>query len=314
MFGVDWERRTFLGRALGALGGWIALTVPPESPLFKNPSEYGAPGDFHVNISEIKRIKHGWYIAKAWQCKECLRATIHGESSRPQSEVHLIREEILRNEVHQDGEVPSFQIKRLTLQIKSGQNGKLNEMTIYSLALHHPQYHIGINIGQHQVNTLAGMIGHRLPAPVVDIMIYRMDGVDLVEHLEAYITGIRELRNLHAGNNRAELAQLYKQIEEGLAITLMKTRETIREQIPLARNQLILTSMPESLKFVQLPSDLLPPRVQGCGCSCNCCCGCGLCCGCGCTLGLCAPPGICGCGCCSGCGCGCGCCCGCDLC
>jgi hypothetical protein len=103
------------------------------------------------------------------------------------------------------------------------------------------------------------------------------------------------------------MAVLYRQVAESLGAIAGPFTDAIGEPLLTNTNELLVTSMPEALRFVNLPAHLKSTQVQaaaGCDCSCSC----NVCCGCGCGIGICFTNIPCFCDCCISCGCGCGCC------
>lgn len=185
-------------------------------------------------------------------------------------------------------------------------------------SLEHSRYWIAINVGKGPVKTdqgvitattVAVMIGHDLPLPIIDfVMTEDAQSEAMSSYFDSYRSGLQALRSLHLQNGSTALAALYQGIDGGLALLKSQWQEVVPEDPIPVYSKLVVTSMPEQMKFVQMPASV-GASPAGCGCSVNCCCGYGCCLACGCGL-VCT----CDCGPCCEPACGCGACCGCDLC
>lgn len=140
------------------------------------------------------------------------------------------------------------------------------------------------------------MIQHDLPLPALDGVVFKTLAADAASHFAAYAEGVRALAELYTDKGRTPLAQLYRQIGEGLAAIGAPFTDAVGEPLVTNTNELLITSMPEALRFARLPKELNVSQEAAAGCDCSC--DCNLCCGCGCSLGICLTEIPCFCDCC----------------
>lgn len=305
----------------------------PLARMPRMPEPFGkTPGDLTVNISEVSRGSTG-FTANAWRCNDCVRsATPLGSVPDGSTAPRLIEDTTLRDErIRLDNERASgsaqaaLLIRRTTFEGErlQGTQPELTGMTVHNGLLDARRYNVGFSVGQQldgpdnapgEYTTMAGLIGHDLSLPIVDFIVFSAPGDDtVVDHLDAYRVGLRELAALHANARRNQLSRLYEEMDAGLDALRDAFDGTVSDVLVPLKNRFAVTSTPELLRFVELPLPMEGPSIvsHGCTCSLGCCCGCGTCVGCGFNLGFCTTFL---CGACVGCGCGCGYCCGCAAC
>jgi hypothetical protein len=231
-----------------------------------------------------------------------------------------------------------FVLRRTSLQGERLRDGvaEAGSLDFYGLGVDHGRYNISLNIGSRTngahgedraATALAGMIRHDTAVPLIDFIVFAGDEqADAAIHLAGHLEGVRALRRFHADANRRRIANLYAEFEAGFATALEIFNRHVTEHLIPVQSKIVVTSMPELLKFVDLrseiaglrnripASDTFAPLVMNseplqegpcdCNCSCDICCGCG----CGCGAGTCGLGCGCSCGCCAECSCGCGCC------
>lgn len=292
------------------------------------------PNGILVNVSEVTR-RGSRYSATARRCEECIREPlpVRGvtESAKPPRVLeneHVRKGSVVLQEPGegqgQAAESGSLEIERTRIELQGGGENSDGQhtMTVYHALLDARRYNIGFGVaqeGQTGVSgdsgpvSLAGMVGHDQPMPVVDLISYDGAGTDVGSHLDAYRSGVRELAKLHKAEGRVALTRLYEQIDAGFLALARSFEGAVSEALMPASNSFAVTSMPELFRFVDIPvgGSEVGTASHLCNCSLGCCCGCGTCIGCGFTVGFCSSPL---CGACTGCGCGCGYCCGCSAC
>ncbi len=277
-----------------------------EEPFAQGPAE-----GFAVNVAEVTRDETG-FRAKAYRCTHCNRAAVEEKGLPPGASTRLLgsdtlAEDALAGFAAKAQGLANFMIRRVEYEREMPEGGerKREQRTVHSAVLDHPLYNLAVNVGQGRTTMLAGMARHDLPLALLDYVIFRpAEEEDAVTHLAAYQTGIRQLAKLHRREGRQPLARVYDEMAEGFGVLGERFDAAVSERLVPAKNEIVITSMPEMLRFVQKPSHLQHAE-KACDCSCSC----NFCCGCGCSLGFCLEPvSPCGCDCCLACGCGCGCC------
>lgn len=297
------------------------------SPLmlaFSKPERSGAgsedsqPGRLKIHVAEVERLGAGQFKVRAYRCDDCLKqpekmtGVPQGSAAHPIENKMLTEGPVSGLELLK-GQSASYKIKRVRYERESVRNGSVSRdmKTIHSSMLEHSRYNLVLSFGEGFRTTAAGMAQHDLPIPALDYVIMKGDpAADAVEHFAAYAAGVRELARLHEREGRGELARVYRDMARGLGISGERFEKQVGRSILPGRNEFVITSMPEVMKFVQKPAHLKVTQeddVTEAACTCEC--SCGVCCGCGCSLGFCLEPvSPCGCDCCIACGCGCGCC------
>jgi hypothetical protein len=321
----------------------MAAAAPLLAPLSRLPKLSGPfeprqrdlPG-ISVNVALVWSEGPGVSRTEVKAVPDAVRATGSFENANVESKVHH-REDVVvaQSRDGQDGapaahdasDGPRFMLRRTTLRGERIRDGvaEARFMDFYGLGADYGRYNVSLSVGRgHGGVSLAGIVRHDLAVPVLDYVMFVGDEeLDATGHLTAYREGVRELRRFHAEAGRERLASLYGEIEAGFANAVGIYRDNASERLVPFRNELVITSAPELMKFVDLraelarfanrpggPAHLRPAALNdtakegGCNCSCSCAC----CCAIGCGIGASTCPGICGlcCGC--GCGCGCGCC------
>jgi hypothetical protein len=290
-------------------------------------------GDFSVHIAQATEGdgEDGW-IANAWRCDQCVGTTPkfgRGSMDTKLSSVDTILTDTsvpFHFDGHNSANIKVIKKVLTTDTIKDGV--PLHRvMDIYSILLDHPRFNIAFNVGNGPVTsptrgaeigtTIAVMINHDLPIPNIDfIAIENNDYVyNSAQYPYAYRSGIQALADLHRNGAFKALSRVYKGIADSMELMEAEVEKAVPETLLPIHSKVVITSLPELMKFTNIPSTVnFGAAVVGCDCTLTCCCGCGTCLGCGCTLGLCFPPAPCFCNACLGCGCGCGACCGCSLC
>lgn len=295
----------------------LAFSKPGSSG--GGPAEDSQAGRLNVHVAEVEGLGAGQFEVRAYRCDDCLRKPQKFEGVPKGSAVHPIEDRTLGKSAVSGlellkGQTASYKIKRVSYERESVRGGAVSRdvKTIHSSMLEHSRYNVVLSFGQGFRTTAAGMAQHDLPIPAFDYVVFKGDSPrDAVEHFAAYAAGVRELARLHEQDGRGELARVYRDMARGLEISGERFEKEVGRSIVPEKNELVVTSMPELMKFVEKPAHLRATakaaEVEEGGCDCNC--SCGLCCGCGCSLGLCLEPvSPCGCDCCLACGCGCGCC------
>jgi hypothetical protein len=264
---------------------------------------------FQVNVAEVERNGDKFSV-RAYECDNCKRReAFKGRKVMTGMSAHLIENATLREQAvpHlavNGSAVPHLKVKRVETETQSS-SGASKRQTVYAGLLDHPSYGLSVSAGDTQKSSVAAMARHDVPLPVLDFVIFRTEGDDSDGYFAAYARGVEELERLHAGQGRREMVQAYREIRKGLLSLQGPFRDAVGGSLLPTRNELLLTSMPEALKFYRSPV-----RANAEAGPCDCSCSCATCCGCGCTLGVCISPLPCDCDCCIGCGCGCGCCAG----
>lgn len=269
---------------------------------------------FLVNVAEVEKLGLNEFQAHAYRCKNCQRLPKKLTGAPPHSEIHMIEDTVLA-----EGAVPklaakaggaAFKVKRIQFQRESEDHGKVSTVarSLYTALLDHPRFGIAMNFGQSEVTSLAAMANHDLPAAVLDWVVFRTEADDAAAHFAAYAEGVRALARLHDREGRPELSDVYLQMADGFAEMPARFERAVGTSVVPLRNELVITSMPEALRFVQFPPNLKRADLNAAAAGCDCSCSCNVCCGCGCGLGICFTPFPCFCDCCISCGCGCGCC------
>lgn len=211
----------------------------------------------------------------------------------------------------------TLRVVRRTIESNATRDGVAisGVIDVYTTLLDHPRYNLVLNIargtvaGQQPTTSITGLVGHDLPWPNVDFVVFENSYTEeAIDYLPAFERGIQELSKLHFQEGSQALGQVYRKIGSGMRILRTRLEEIVPGTLLPQHNKLVITALPEMMKFTELPPTvnvgllLVPPK---CDCGVSCCCGCSW--GCGCSLGICFPPVICGCCCGVGCGAGCGC-------
>lgn len=278
----------------------LRLDDPFESP----------PDGFSVLVAEVESLASGELRAKAYRCTNCNRVAEKAAGLAPGSTARLLdnvtlSEDSLPGFTRKSEGLANFMVKRVRYERDLPDVGT-SQRTVHSVLLDNPQYNIAINVGQGETTMLAGMARHDLPAASLDYVVFRSAlESDVVTHLRAYREGVLALAKLHRREGRVALSRVYQKIAEGMGELPERFAAAVSERLVPVSNELVITSIPEALRFVQKPQHLRATGKAACDCSCSC----SVCCGCGCSLGLCIEIiSPCGCDCCIACGCGCGCC------
>jgi hypothetical protein len=279
----------------------------------------------------IAQINEGGEVT-AWRCNTCILPAPAFSQGLATTTVQQGSRTILRQgaiSLASNKQAGTLTIHKSTLTVDTvKKNGNIvtRNMDVYAALFNHPRFHISLNIGDGpirkgsgviQAQTLAVTISHDLPLTNIDFIGYETTSqYPYTEHLDAFARAINALGTLHSQEGTSSISTLYVDIEQGLNLLNAQLQNTIPSSFAPVHNKLVITSMPELMKFTKLPADvkLGGVRPAGCSCSVSCCCGSGVCCGCGCSIGICLPETVCGCCCGAGIGCSCGGCCGCDLC
>lgn len=304
----------------------VAPLIIPISKLPQATDPFNeTPEGLIVNIAEVTR--KGQKIAVAVRrCEECVGSSLAFKGVREgRKPPTLLEDDLLHDETGQlfkmeTGEV-SIQVRRQKLQSISVEKGTRN-LTVHNAILDASRYNIGFSVGlapndgELEAATMAGLIAHDQPMPVVDLIYFSSPNEAVATHLEGYRLAIKELARDHRNAGRRKLAKIYEGMEEGFSLLKEQVEGRVPESAQPSFSEIVVTSTPELMRFVRTPSTIKGEQItaQACGCSFSCCCGCGSCFGCGCSAGFCIPPRVCFCGYCLSCGCGCGYCCGCDVC
>jgi hypothetical protein len=269
---------------------------------------------FLVNVAEVEKHGVDEFRAHAYRCENCQRIPKKLAGAAPRSQMHMIEDSVLAEDAVQrlatKAGGASFKVKRIQFARETEGNGKTSRVvrSLHTALLDHPRFGISMNFGQSEVTSLAAMATHDLPATVLDWVVFRTEAEDASAHFAAYAEGVRALAQLHDRKGRTELSDVYLQIAEGFAEMPARFEKVVGSNLAPLRNELIITSMPEALRFVQFPPDLKRADLKAAAAGCDCSCSCNACCACGCGLGICLTPFPCFCDCCISCGCGCGCC------
>lgn len=264
---------------------------------------------FRVNVAEVERDGDRWAV-RAYECDNCKRRRpFKGRRVMTGMSAHLIEnatlaEQTLPRLALNGSATPLLKIKRVETERQSG-NGASTRQTVHAGLLDHPLYGLSVSAGNSPKASVAALARHDVPLPVLDFVIFRTEGDDSDGYFAAYARGVEELERMHASQGQRELVQVYREIRKGLLSLQGPFRDAVGGSLLPSRNELLLTSMPDALKFYHSPI-----RANAEAGPCDCSCSCATCCGCGCTLGICVSPLPCDCDCCIGCGCGCGCCAG----
>lgn len=279
-------------------------------------SEAPAEGGFLVHVAEINTDQGDNFQVKTYRCTTCGRTPVKENGLSNGSTARLIEKSDLLNTrvkaLATNGDEPLLKIQRVQYEKSSVNAGERldTQMTVVASMLDHPNYNLSVSVGEGRATTLVGMAQHDLPLPALDFVVVHGETADAASYFAAYAQGVRGLAKLHASEGRPGLATIYREVESGLSELGGRYAEAVDVSVQPIRNEFVLTSMPEALRFFGLPSQIREQQqkaaaeASGCDCTCSC----GVCCGCGCTLGLCVSPDPCFCDCCVGCGCGCGCC------
>ncbi len=304
------------------LFGFSKFSLPDP---FQSPPQNG----FSVHVAQVQqREEYGGWTTTAWRCDECvLSSPRFGQggtgTTTLANEVTLLDTTLSGGDENHNQS--TLRVLRRTLESSAVRDGVSvpGVVEVYTSLLNHPRYNITLNIsrggltGKPLETAITGMIGHDVPLPNVDYVVFENSyKLYATDYLPAFDQGLQNLKKLHFQEGSHALGQVYEEIGNGLRILKVKLEQIVPETLVPQHDKLVITSLPELMKFAELPPTVKVGELfaLGCGCSCSCCCGAGGCCGCGCSLGVCIPSPICGCCCGFGVGCGCGCCCGCDLC
>ncbi|HYG64441.1 MAG TPA: hypothetical protein VEL74_17820 [Thermoanaerobaculia bacterium] len=268
--------------------------------------------DLSVHVAEVEMTGPGEFRVKAYRCDNCGRVPAPdkglpaGASKRLLDQV-MLAEDSIDGFAQKGLGTANFKVQRIEYEREMPENGSLSreKRLVHAALLDHPEYNLSVNIGQGRTTMLAGMARHDLPLPMLDYLIFRPDTEeDVVTHLAAYRSGLLELAKLHGRQGRQALARVYREMAQGFMVMSRRFDAAVPERLLPAKNEIVVTSVPELLRFVQKPPDLQHSE-KACDCSCSC----NVCCGCGCSFGVCIEfVSPCGCDCCLACGCGCGCC------
>ena len=281
----------------------------------ENPLDSEKPVEgFGIHVAEVEKVGPDEFQVRAYRCAKCHRPPVPEKGLPPGAAKRLLDRTTLAEDSI-DGfstkaqGLANFRIQRIEYERDLPKNGTLvtERRLIRSAMLDHPLYNLSVNISESGERMLAGMARHDLPIPMLDYVIFRPAvEEDAATHLAAYEAGLLELAKLHRREERKALAHTYAEMAKGFSELAQRFDNGKAELLWPAENEIIVTSMPELLRFVQRPDHLQKQEaVAGCDCSCSC----AACCGCGCSLGICVEPfSPCGCDCCLACGCGCGCC------
>ncbi|HKV10486.1 MAG TPA: hypothetical protein VJ725_20260 [Thermoanaerobaculia bacterium] len=305
--GVVQPKRNFL-----KLAAMTPLIYGFSRVRLDNPLEGETPlQGFGVHVAEVEKVG-GELRARAYLCTDCQRTPVEEKGLPPGAAKRLLDRTVIAQDsingyAAKAQGLANFKVERIEYERDLPRNGVLvtERRLIHSAMLDHPRYNLSVNVSETGERMLAGMARHDLPIPTLDYVIFRPDvEEDAATHLAAYQVGLRELAKLHRKAGRQALARVYAEMAEGFA-ELTKRFDGAQGLWPL-ENEIVVTSMPELMRFVQRPEHLQKvDKAAGCNCSCSC----ATCCGCGCSIGICVEPfSPCGCDCCVSCGCGCGCC------
>lgn len=295
------SKRHFLRYAAMAPLAYVFSKLAYAEPVAPNVES----GTFLVHIAEVISEGAGRYTARAYECTDCARTAVKEKGVSAGSTVALLEKKELLALTS-----PQLKIQRVTyLKTAAASDGAhlSTNMTVCATMLDTALYNLSVSVGQGQTTSLVALGQHDLPLPAIDFVVYRGEGDDASSYFSAYAAGVAELARLHSRAGRSNLGRTYLEMNRGLTEMGTRYAESVTDVATPIRNELVLTSMPEALKFFGLPGRLVP-KTGASDSSCDCSCSCGACCGCGCTLGICVTPDPCFCDCCIGCGCGCGCC------
>jgi len=288
--------------------------ITPEDPF-----KAQVPG-FQVHIAEVESLGGGSFRAKAYRCDDCFRAPKASQPLAQGAEAHIIDQAVLRGPSDEEtrGEsraAGSMRVKRVRFEKSRPVNGggvERSVRTAYSLLADHERFGIAGNFGRSDaVTSFAGMVHHDLPMTVLDWVVFKSGDFDAATLFAAQAEGIAALARLHERSGRGEMADLYRQMAPSFLAARRPFTDAVGEPLLTQTNELLITAMPEALRFVQLPDALKPKAITGqavAAAGCDCSCSCNVCCGCGCGIGICFTNIPCFCDCCISCGCGCGCC------
>lgn len=299
-----------------------ALKVAALSPLLLGFSKLRTDGPFtgddgvgfSVNVAEVDKLGYGEFRARAYNCPECVGQPKAMQGLSQGAEAHMIEDRMLSDRpfpaLAARGDTPTLKVKRVKFEKTTPQNGSLvrSVRSGYTSLFDHPRYGMALNFGRRDdVTSLAGMVHHDLPYTEVDWVVFKTDIDDAASHFRAYAEGLRSLAGLHRRKGQTDMAALYRQMAEALGTLAEPFTDIVGEPLLTNTNELLVTSMPEALRFVSLPAGLkADAAVAAAGCDCSC--SCNVCCACGCGIGICITNIPCFCDCCISCGCGCGCC------
>ena len=322
--------------AMAAAAPLLALSkLPRMSDPFERQVPVGLP-EIGANLALVFSDGNGGFRTDVKPLAHRVRATGGFDKSNIDAKITHREQTVLEespeaSEVRTNASDLQFVMRRTTVKGERVRDGVTQEgfVNYYGLAVDHGRYNISVNVGIGTVDTksglregtsLSGMIRHDVALPLIDYIVFA-EAVDAKTQMAGFVDGIRALARHHAAAGRERVAALYGEIEKGLANAAELYARNAGEQLTPSPSKLVITSMPELLKFVDLKAELKDARDGGripraneeaidagpcdCNCSCGCCCGCG----CGCAIGTCGKPGCgCMCMCCCECGCGCSCC------
>jgi hypothetical protein len=331
---ADSGRRQVL--AMAAAAPLLALSkLPRMSDPFERQVPEGVP-EIGANLALVFTDGNGGFRTEVKALAHRVRATggfdkTNSDAKITHREQTVLEESPEASEIRTNSDDLRFVVRRTTVKGERVRDGVTQEgfVNYYGLAVDHGRYNISVNVGIGTVDgksglregtSLSGMIRHDVALPLIDYIVFA-EPVDAKTQLAGFADGVRALARHHASAGRERVAALYGEIGNGLASAHELYARNVGEKLVPTASKLVITSMPELLKFVDLKAELASARETGriprvnqeadaggpcdCTCSCGCCCGCG----CGCAIGTCGKPGCgCMCMCCCECGCGCSCC------
>lgn len=312
---ADASKRNFL-KAAALAPVMLGLSKMSRHDLTDHPME-----GFQIHVAEVEDLGAGEFRVDTYACPQCQRSAEPMRDVPQGASAHLIEREtladgVLREMVTTGQSAPRFVSQKIRYEKQIPSNGSVRKQVVqvHGGMVDHPEFQLAVNLGQGGAIGLAGMARHHLPLPVLDQVVLKTTGTDARTHLRALQEGVRGLLGLHEENGLTSLAAVYRQVLAALEVLPARFDDGVLQEILPSRNQLVLTSMPEMLRFAGMPATVRDFQMatasqvvvdeEPCDCSCSC----SACCGCGCTLGICVGPLPCDCDCCLGCGCGCGCC------
>lgn len=284
--------------------------------------------DFRVHIARVTANGSTGWNTECWRCEECIQSTPtfkQGRMDVKQSGRITVLKDTSSAFVSSAGVANLKIIKTdLTAEVFRDKVPVERDMTIYAAILDHSRFKISFNVGNGPVKTTTGdldkattvsaLITHDLPIANVDVIGFESSyQLNATYYPEAYTEGIKSLAGLHQKNGSNSLSRLYGEIAASMSIVKSELSNVVPDDFVPIHSKGIITSLPQLMKFVDVPSSLVHfgNTIQG-GCDAGCKCNCSACCGCGCGFGLelCTDGDPCGCGCCIGCACDCSICCG----
>ncbi|HKV07654.1 MAG TPA: hypothetical protein VJ725_05905 [Thermoanaerobaculia bacterium] len=333
-------------RQLVTMAAAVPLLAPfAKLPRLSDPFERSSPeglSDISANLAVVWRDTTGSFHAEVRPIGSAVRKTggfkkQTGTNAKITHREQVILEESPGTESKRTAggldSVP-FVLRRTILEGEANKNGVVESRFLdsYGLGLDYGRFNISLNAGAAGPRggalgpaSLSGMVRHDFAIPLIDYIVFAGDEqADVATHFSAYLEGVRALRRYHSAAKQGRIANLYTEIEAGFEKALEIFTRNVSEQIVPVKSKIVITSMPELMKFVDLGPELAQASLriaelntfapvlksEGTEADCDCTCSCDICCGCGCGCGggTCGIDCSCGCGCCAACECGCSCC------